>query len=167
MGRQQICVLGGYRDPLGKDTLVYGGGHYRFCGKSECPVGSVVTLDVISGHRDADVGHTACPGSAGEATLPALRDATVAAMGAGLVAPTISGTAHRFGDGGVFTVTAGAITHQSWALTATSAAGVVVRTVSGLSRFGRLATLSFHCVYGGPSRIRTYDFHRVKVALYR
>ena len=128
-----------YRDPYGTDSLVYDGGHYRFCGAHECPVGVPVTLDVISGHRDADVGHTACPGAAGEATLPALRTATAAAMGAGLVDPAISATVHRLGDGGAFTVTAGAVTHQSWALTATNASGQVVRTVSGdVAQGGRI-----------------------------
>jgi hypothetical protein len=128
-----------YRNPLGTDTLVYGGGHYRFCGSQECPVGVPVTLNVISGHRDADTGHTACPGAAGEATLPGLRTATVAAMGAGLVAPAISATVHRLGDGGAFTVTAGAVTNQSWTLTATGTSGQVVRTLTGtVAQGGRI-----------------------------
>ena len=132
-----------YRDPHGTDTLVYAGGDYRFCGSKECPVGSTVTLNVISGHRDGDVGHTACPGNAGEATLPAVRTATVAAMGAGLVAPTISGTEHRFGDGGAFTVTAGAVTQQSWTLTATDVNGQVVRTLAGTVAAGGRITASW------------------------
>jgi hypothetical protein len=132
-----------YRNPLGKDTLTYAGGHYRFCGSQECPVGSTVTLDVISGHRDADVGHTACPGNAGEATLPAVRAGTVSAMGAGLVSPSVSTTVHRQGDGGMFTVTAGAVTHQSWTLTAIGAAGNVVRTIAGTVGQGRLITAAW------------------------
>ncbi|MDX6203781.1 MAG: hypothetical protein QOJ83_3281 [Frankiales bacterium] len=132
-----------YRNPLGKATLTYAGGNYRFCGSQECPVGSSVSLNVISGHRDADVGHTACPGNAGEATLPAVRTATVAAMGAGLVSPSVSTTVHRLGDGGAFTVTAGAVSHQSWTLTATGAAGNVVRTITGTVSQGRQITAAW------------------------
>jgi hypothetical protein len=132
-----------YRNPLGKDTLVYAGGGYRFCGSRECPVGSPVTLDVITGHRDADVGHTSCPGAAGEAILPALRTATVAALGAGLVAPALSASDHRIGDGGAFTVTASAVTNQNWGLTATSATGQVVRTITGAVAQGARITASW------------------------
>jgi N-acetylmuramoyl-L-alanine amidase/FlgD Ig-like domain len=147
-----------YRDPLGKDTLVYEGGGYRFCGSKECPAGSVVSLSVISGHRDGDVGHTACPGNAGEAALPSIRTATVAAMGAGLVSPSISATSHRLGDGGVFTITAGAVTSQSWTLTATSAAGTVVRTIAGSVGKGGRITASWDGLTDGgqPAAVGSY-----------
>jgi N-acetylmuramoyl-L-alanine amidase len=125
-----------YRNPLGTDTLTYAGGDYRFCGAKECPVGSKVRLDVITGHRDADVGHTSCPGDAGEATLPALRTGTVAAMGGGLVLPSITTVSHRVGDGGAFTITAGVVTQQSWTLTATGPDGVILRTVTGSATAG-------------------------------
>ncbi|BEP14601.1 hypothetical protein acdb102_29120 [Acidothermaceae bacterium B102] len=132
-----------YRNPLGKDTLVYEGGHYRMCGAKECPVGSAVTLDVITGHRDADIGHTECPGAAAEATLPALRNGTVAAMGGGLVVPSITTVNHRIGDGGAFTITAGVVTQQSWTLTATDATGAVVRTVTGSAAKGTTIAASW------------------------
>ena len=137
-----------YRNPLGTDTLTYAGGHYRFCGAKECPVGSTVTLDVISGHRDADVGHTECPGDAGEAVLPALRTGTVAAMGGGLVLPAVQAVDHRVGDGGLFTITAGVVTRQSWTLTVTDATGAVVRTVSGDAARGATITASWDGLAG-------------------
>ncbi len=59
--------LGGYyRDPTGRTVLTAG----VFAG-SRFPVGSRVTFNTISGHRDADL--TTCPGNAGYAALGTLR----------------------------------------------------------------------------------------------
>ena len=59
-------------------------------------------------------------------------------MGAGLVAPTITSTSRRVGDHAAFTVSAGAVTQQSWTLTATDATGaVVVRTITGSASQGQ------------------------------
>ena len=129
-----------YRNPQGTDSLVYAGGQYRFCGSKECPVGSSVKLNVVSGHRDADVGHTECPGAAAEATLPTVRKLTLTAMAAGLVAPTMSATTRRYGDGGAFTIGASALAKQTWALSVISPAGAVVRSLTGaVARGGHLS----------------------------
>ena len=54
-------------NPLGTVQLTSAGGNYTFD-----PGGTVVTLPEIFAHRD--VGNTACPGDAGYATLPLIRD---------------------------------------------------------------------------------------------
>ncbi|MFL6077315.1 MAG: N-acetylmuramoyl-L-alanine amidase [Mycobacteriales bacterium] len=60
--------LGAYgRDPHGTVTIVSTGG-----GTSRFPKGQKVTLPVVMGHRDT--GNTDCPGGAGYAQLPSLRD---------------------------------------------------------------------------------------------
>jgi uncharacterized protein with LGFP repeats len=68
-------------DPWGSTTLTSGGG-----GTSMYAPGARVTLPTIFGHRD--VGNTTCPGDAGYARLPDIRDNVAARMG---VATTIAG----------------------------------------------------------------------------
>jgi uncharacterized protein with LGFP repeats len=116
--------LGGYYvDPTRSTTLVAG----SFSG-SRYPTGSTVRFKTISGHRDAD--ETACPGRYAYADLTDIRPATRALMGAGFVAPALSSTSAQMANGS-FTVTAGAITAQTWTLTVTDPTGVAVRTLTG------------------------------------
>jgi len=112
-----------YVDPTRSTTLVAG----SFSG-SRFPTGSSVRFKTISGHRDAD--ETACPGRYAYADLTDIRPATRALMGAGFVAPTLSSTSAQMANGAI-TVTAGAITAQTWTLTVTDQTGFAVRTVTG------------------------------------
>ena len=74
--------FGLYRvDPRGFTTLTSGGG-----GTSKYAAGAQVTLPTIFAHRD--VGTTTCPGDAGYARMPDIRDSVAARMG---VATTIAG----------------------------------------------------------------------------
>lgn len=63
-----------YVDPNGTTTLVSAGG-----GTSKYPAGQAVTLPTIFGHRD--VGKTVCPGNAGYAKLPSIRERVTTLMG--------------------------------------------------------------------------------------
>ena len=116
--------LGGYYlDPKGTSTMIadsFSGSRYS--------AGSTVTLKTMSGHRDADT--TSCPGYAAYAQLPDVRAGTIAAMGAGFVAPHVNASTAQMANGS-FTVSAGAITTQTWTLTVTDSTGVAVQTVTG------------------------------------
>jgi len=113
-----------YRDPGATTTMLAG----SFSG-SRYAAGSTVTFKVVSGHRDADT--TTCPGSAAYAKLPTFRVAVKALIGAGLVAPTISPTTIRMNSGQTVGVHSGVLANQSWKLTVTNSAGVVVRNLLG------------------------------------
>ena len=116
-------LSGYYLDPKGTSTMIAD----SFSG-SRYPAGSTVTLKTVSGHRDADT--TTCPGSAAYAMLPDIRSGVIAAMGAGFVAPSVNASSAPM-DSGSFTVSAAAITTQTWTLTVTDASGATVQTVTG------------------------------------
>ncbi len=112
-----------YIDPTANTTLVadsFSGSRYR--------TGTTVKFKTISGHRDAD--QTTCPGSYAYADLPDIRTATRQLMGAGLVAPGATTSTAQMANGTV-TVTAGALTTETWTLTVTDATGVTLRTLTG------------------------------------
>ena len=112
-----------YADPTANTTLVadsFSGSRYA--------AGTTVKFKTISGHRDAD--QTTCPGTYAYADLPDIRTATRSLMGAGLVAPAASASSAQMANG-VVTVTAGALTTETWTLTVTDPNGVAVRTLTG------------------------------------
>lgn len=116
-----------YLNPYGQVALRSGGG-----GTSRYAAGTVVTKNVISGHRD--VGQTTCPGNAGYARLPAIRRAVASLMGTGLLAPSVSPRTVTYGGGTGPRLRAGLFRSSSWAVTVTElCTGRVVsrRTGSG------------------------------------
>ncbi len=117
-----------YLDPNGRSTTVAGsfsGSRYR--------TGRTVTFKSVSGHRDAD--YTTCPGDDAYGEFPDIRAGVVADMGAGFVRPALSSDAVRMGSGPV-TVDADVVADQAWQLAVTDAAGVAVRTYTGVARPG-------------------------------
>jgi hypothetical protein len=105
------------RDPRGSVTLTSRG-------STRYPNGTQVRLPVVFGHRD--VSATDCPGNSGMATLPGMRSAAAAAIGAGFVDPAISE------DSSAVTVRAGTMTPLSYELAVTQqSTGAVVRRLTG------------------------------------
>jgi len=113
-----------YANPLAQTTLTAA----SFSG-SRYPTGTQVTFNVISGHRDADL--TACPGNAGYAILPALRQAVLNNMVAGLVAPNATTTVRTKAANGSVHVTAGMLAAGAWQLLVQDGNGTTLRTYSG------------------------------------
>jgi hypothetical protein len=116
--------LGMYgRDATGTTTLVSAGGS-----DTRYPAGQVVTLGVISGHRDVDP--TTCPGQAVYDDLPTIRNVTkIDELGAALVDPKVVNDLSP--NGGPVVVTSGLLQPGTWQLTVTDASGAVVQTLSG------------------------------------
>ena len=115
-------LSGYYLDPLAKATMTAGsfsGSRYR--------AGTTVSFNAVSGHRDADT--TTCPGSSGYAQLPNVRKGIIAALGAGLVAPSITPASIPWGLGQAFTISAGVIAAQTWTVSVTDALGNVVKAL--------------------------------------
>lgn len=113
-----------YANPLGQATLTAA----PFSG-SRFPTGANVTLNVISGHRDADL--TACPGNAGYAILPALRQTVAQLMVAGLVTPSVTVTPRTKTANGSVRVTAGMLAAGDWQLLVQDGSGNTLSTQSG------------------------------------
>ncbi len=115
-----------YDNPAGQTSLT----SQSFSG-SRYPAGTVVNLNVISGHRDVDM--TSCPGNAGYAQLPALRQEVLRDMGSsGFVHPGVASATPRTVSGnGSLRITAGMLTAGSWQLAIQDANGNTVRTLGG------------------------------------
>jgi hypothetical protein len=113
-----------YANPLGRTTLTAA----TFSG-SRYPTGTQVAFNVISGHRDADL--TACPGNAGYAILPALRQAVAQLMVAGLVTPSATVTPRTKSANGSVRVTAGMLAAGDWQLLVQDGGGTTLKTLTG------------------------------------
>jgi ell wall binding domain 2 (CWB2)/N-acetylmuramoyl-L-alanine amidase/FlgD Ig-like domain len=113
-----------YANPMGTATLRSA----DFSG-SRFATGTQVTLNVISGHRDADL--TSCPGNVGYSMLPNLRQLVLADMGAGLVAPNATVSGRTVAGNGNVHVTAGMLFAGDWHVTVQDANGSTVRTLGG------------------------------------
>ncbi|MDT5233699.1 MAG: hypothetical protein QOI39_4199, partial [Mycobacterium sp.] len=114
-----------YANPLAQATMTTAAfSQVRF------PVGTQVSLNVISGHRDADM--TACPGNVGYSLLPQIRQQVLQDMGAGLVNPARVVTSPRtVGGNGSVHVAAGMLFTGDWQLLVQDASGNTVHTTSG------------------------------------
>jgi len=113
-----------YLNPEGQETLTaasFSGNRY--------PTGTNVTFNTISGHRDADL--TACPGNAGYAVLPFVRQAVFAQMQAGLVDPTVATDPRSVAANGSVHITSGMLQAGSWQLGVADSSGSTVTTMSG------------------------------------
>jgi hypothetical protein len=113
-----------YANPRGQTTLTAA----AFSG-SRYPTGTKVTFNVISGHRDADL--TACPGNAGYAILPSLRQTVAQLMAAGLVTPSATVTPRTKAANGSVRVTAGMLAAGSWKLVVQDGGGQALKTLTG------------------------------------
>jgi uncharacterized protein with LGFP repeats len=113
-----------YANPLGRTTLTAA----TFSG-SRYPTGTKVAFNVISGHRDADL--TACPGNAGYAILPGLRQAVAQLMVAGLVTPSATVTPRTKAANGSVRVTAGMLAAGDWKLLVQDGSGNTLKTLTG------------------------------------
>jgi hypothetical protein len=113
-----------YANPQGRTTLTAA----TFSG-SRYPTGTKVAFNVISGHRDADL--TACPGNAGYAILPGLRQAVAKLMVAGLVTPSATVTPRTKAANGSVRVTAGMLAAGDWQLLVQDGAGNTLKTLAG------------------------------------
>lgn len=114
-----------YRDPTGSMTYTTSGGSDKYA------AGSTVTLPVVVGHRDVYL--TACPGSAGYATLGWVRSRAKAIIGASLVNPALSSSSVAMGT--PVSVVARTISNLNWTLNVTDArTGVVVAGYIGYAQ---------------------------------
>jgi hypothetical protein len=91
--------------------------------------GTAVRFNVISGHRDADL--TACPGNAGYAVLPFVRQAVFATMTAGFADPKAQVSPRALSSNGSVHVTAGELQAGDWQLNVTDASGNIVQSQGG------------------------------------
>jgi len=100
-------------DPYGTARLTSSGG-----GTSRYAAGTVVTKNVISGHRD--VGSTSCPGDRGYAQLPTIRRSVASRITtAGLVSPAVSPTSVPYAASTGPRITAGLSGSSAWTVTVT------------------------------------------------
>jgi hypothetical protein len=113
-----------YANPLGRTTLTAA----TFSG-SRYAAGTQVAFNVISGHRDADL--TACPGNAGYAILPNLRQSVAQLMVAGLVTPSATVTPRTKTANGSVRVTAGMLAAGEWKLLVQDGSGNTLKTLTG------------------------------------
>ena len=112
-----------YVNPHGRTTMTSRGG-------SKYPEGQKVTLNNVSGHRDA--GLTACPGNQTYNRLPTIRGAVKTYMGASLYYPSITATSTLYLTTTSVTVKSGVATTQAWRLDVRNArSGAIVRQISG------------------------------------
>jgi hypothetical protein len=141
-----------YRDPTSTTTMVAG----AFSG-SRYAKGTVVTFNVVSGHRDADT--TTCPGSAAYAKLGTVRSGVKSLIGAGFVAPSVTPASVRMLSGQTVAIHAGLLSPQSWTATVTDATGATVATLTGAATTaadGLSATWDGTGVDGAPLPPGTY-----------
>ena len=113
-----------YRDPHGTATLRSAGG-----GTSKYAAGREVSLDVVSGHRDA--GSTSCPGATTYARMPLIRDLVGAELGAGFADPTVNQTVFPLSSRGPVTVNARLLGPVAWSAAVLDAQGAELRTATG------------------------------------
>ena len=111
-----------HRDPNGTIPLVSDSGE----GTSQYRPGEVANAMVIGGH--GDIGATRCPGKHLDEQIPAIRAATTAKMGAGMVNPTANPAAWASGP---MSITAATNAPLSWAMTIANRCGHIVRSMSG------------------------------------
>lgn len=111
-----------HRDPNGTIPLVSDSSS----GTSRFRPGQTADALVIGGH--GDIGSTACPGQHLEAQIPAIRAATTAKMGPGMVNPTANPAAWA---GGPMSITATTNAPIAWSMSISNACGTVVRNLSG------------------------------------
>jgi len=156
------------RDPAGRGVLTAGSFSESHCvvngsNVSPCPVGTRVTFNAISGHRDADL--TSCPGDAGYATLPGLRTKARQYLGLGMVDPGLSGGSPVYGDGGSVSIVAGLLGGPAaWTLRVTDrATGLPVQVDTGTASTVVRATWDRRTIGGLLALPGTYDL-RVDVA---
>ena len=111
-----------HRDPNGTIPLTSTSSK----GTSRYRPGQVANALVVGGH--GDIGSTACPGRHLEAQIPAIRAATVAKMGPGMVNPTANATTWGAGP---MSITATTNAPIGWTMTIANRCGQVVRNLSG------------------------------------
>lgn len=111
-----------HRDPNGTIPLVSDSDE----GTSRYNPGEVATALVVGGH--GDIGATSCPGKNLEEQIPAIRAATTAKMGVGMVNPTANPAAWA---GGPMSITASTNAPLSWTVAITNRCGDIVRNLSG------------------------------------
>ncbi len=111
-----------HRDPNGTIPLVSDSDR----GTSRYRPGEMANALVIGGH--GDIGSTACPGRHLEAQIPAIRAATTAKMGAGMVNPTANPAAWAAGP---MSITASTNAPLAWSMSISNRCGQVVRNLSG------------------------------------
>lgn len=111
-----------HRDPNGTISLVSDSG----AGTSRYQAGQTATALVVGGH--GDIGATSCPGKHLEQQIPAIRAATTAKMGAGMVNPV----AHA-GTWAQTPMKIAAATNAplAWTIAITNRCGETVRNISG------------------------------------
>lgn len=111
-----------HRDPNGTISLVSDSG----AGTSKYQAGQTATALVLGGH--GDIGATSCPGKHLEDQIPAIRAATTAKMGAGMVNPI----AHA-GTWAQTPMSIAAATNAplAWTIAISNRCGEVVRNLSG------------------------------------
>jgi hypothetical protein len=118
-------LAGAYDNPVGRTSLTAA----AFSG-SRFATGTVVPLNVISGHRDVDT--TDCPGTGAYNVLGTIRQEALQDMGAGLVRPAEIVTAPRsLSSNGSVHVTSGLISPGDWQFTVQDSTGATVRTITG------------------------------------
>ncbi len=112
-----------YVNPLGKTTMTSRGG-------SKYPEGQQVTLNNVSGHRDA--GLTACPGQQTYNRLPTIRSAIKSYMGASLYYPSVTTTRLTYLATTSVSVKATTPVSQNWRVDVRNArSGSLVRQLTG------------------------------------
>jgi len=112
-----------YVNPLGRTTMTSRGG-------TKYPEGATVTLNNVSGHRDA--GLTSCPGQATYNRLSTIRSAIKSYMGASLYYPSVTTSSAMYLTTPSVSVKAGTPVAQAWRLDVRNArSGSIVRQVSG------------------------------------
>ncbi|MBX9243914.1 N-acetylmuramoyl-L-alanine amidase [Actinotalea ferrariae] len=144
--------LGQYhRDPTSTTGYTTLGGE-----NSSVPGGTTLHLPVVIGHRD--VAYTACPGNAGYATLPWLKQRARQLIGPTFINPAL--TATSIPHAGSVTITGGITSTVDWTLTATD-------TSTGMSHYygtgawgpsggGAIATWNGRTTHGDPVGPGTY-----------
>ena len=111
-----------HRDPNGTIPLVSDSDN----GTSRYRPGETATALVIGGH--GDIGSTRCPGQHLEVQIPAIRAATTAKMGPGMVNPTANPVPWAAGPMAITATTNAPIT---WTMTIANRCGAVVQNLSG------------------------------------
>jgi SpoIID/LytB domain protein len=111
-----------HRDPNGTIPLVSDSS----AGTSRYQPGQAANALVIGGH--GDIGATSCPGKHLEAQIPAIRAATTAKMGAGMVNPTANAASWAAGP---MSITATTNAPMTWTIAISNRCGDIVRNLSG------------------------------------
>ena len=111
-----------HRDPNGTIPLVSDSG----AGTSKYKPGQTANALVVGGH--GDLGATSCPGKHLENQIPAIRAATTAKMGAGMVNPTANPASWASGP---MSITASTNAPMTWTIAISNRCGDIVRNLSG------------------------------------